>query len=284
MLDKVKHHQKKFIWITILSFVMGASLFFLSSTPTRSEPPSVVTPTVFVHGYKGGPGSFNTMLDRFEDNNWGKKRMVIYVTSEGTVRIRGGIPHDMNPFIQIIFENNRASIADQTNWLRTIMTTLRHDYAITQVNLVGHSMGGLASTNFLLNNQKGDYPGVQKLITIGSPFLGIGQMEYFNINTGEATVDLQIESNALATMLNSKENFDEEIQALAIAGVINENDREEEHWDGLVTKQSAFGLQGIVPAKNYNALVFTGPAATHSGLHEHEGVDKAVAEFLWNIH
>ncbi|WP_173917810.1 alpha/beta fold hydrolase [Halobacillus sp. Marseille-Q1614] len=284
MLDKVLHHRKKFIWITVLSFLLGASIFFVNSTPTRSEKPSVVTPTIFVHGYKGGPGSFNTMLDRFEDNNWGTKRMVIYVTNEGNVRVRGGIPYTMNPFIQVIFENNRASIADQTSWLRTIMTKLHNDYAISQVNLVGHSMGGLASTNFLLNNQEGDYPEVKKLITIGSPFLGIGQNDYFSLNTGEATVDLQVKSNALVTMLNSKENFEKDIQALSIAGVINENDLEEDQWDGVVTKPSALGLRGIVPRKNFSELVFSGPSATHSGLHEHTGVDEAVAEFLWNIH
>ncbi|MFG6150474.1 alpha/beta fold hydrolase [Halobacillus sp. B23F22_1] len=284
MFDKLIHHKNKFILITVLSFVLGGSLFFINSTPTRSEKPAEITPTIFVHGFKGGPGSFNTMLKRFEDNNWGTKRMIIYVKSSGHVRVRGGIPHTMNPFIQVIFENNRASVADQTNWMQHIMTKLKHDYAIDQVNLVGHSMGGLASTNFLLNNQEGDYPDVNKLVAIGSPFLGIGQSDYFTLNTGEAVVDLQVESNALTTMINNKANFDEDVPALSIAGVVNEEDLEEDHWDGLVTKQSAHGLQNIVPTRNFHQETFIDEFSTHSGLHEHPGVDESVAEFLWSIH
>ncbi|WP_101846694.1 alpha/beta fold hydrolase [Halobacillus sp. Marseille-P3879] len=284
MLDKLIINKKKFIVITILSFVLGSSLFFANSTPTRSEKPAEITPTVFVHGFKGGPASFNTMLDRFEDNNWGTKRMVIYVNPSGDVRVRGGIPHTMNPFIQVIFGNNRASVADQTNWMQKVMAKLKHNYAIDQVNLVGHSMGGLASTNFLLNNQENDYPEVNKLVAIGSPFLGIGQNDYFTMNTGEATVDLQVESNALTTMIKNKENFDENVQALAIAGVINEDAPKEDQWDGLVTQQSAHGLQSIVPEENFYKQTFTDASSTHSGLHEHTGVDQTIAEFLWSIH
>ncbi|MCP3029300.1 alpha/beta fold hydrolase [Halobacillus sp. A5] len=284
MLDKLYTNKKKFITIMILSFVLGGSLFFINSTPTRSEKPTEMTPTIFVHGFKGGPASFNTMLDRFEDNKWGNKRMVVYVSPTGDVRVRGGIPHTMNPFIQVIFGNNRASVADQTNWMQSIMSRLKQDYAIDQVNLVGHSMGGLASTNFLLNNQENDYPEVNKLVTIGSPFLGIGQNDYFTMNSGEATVDLQIESNALTTMINSKENFDEDVQALSIAGIINEEAPIEERWDGLVTEQSAHGLNNIVPEENYYNETFIDANSTHSGLHEHTGVDQTVAEFLWSIH
>ncbi|MCP3031852.1 alpha/beta fold hydrolase [Halobacillus sp. A1] len=284
MLYKIMNHKYKFILLTVLSFLLGGSIFFSNSTPTRSEKPMDTTPTVFVHGFKGGHGSFNTMLDRFENNNWGKKRMLVYVTASGDVKIHGGIPSETNPFIQVIFENNRASIAQQTNWMQKILTDLKEHFSVDQVNLVGHSMGGLASANFLLNNQEGNYPDVKKLVTIGSPFLGIGQEDYFALNTGEATVDLQVESNALLTMLNSKDNFDEDIQTFSIAGVINEEDKSSEQWDGLVTAQSAHGIKGIVPNSHYKKETFRDKGATHSGLHEHTGVDQSVAEFLWNIH
>ncbi|MFC7063628.1 alpha/beta hydrolase [Halobacillus seohaensis] len=284
MFNTMLNDQKKFMVLTILSFLLGSSLFFVNSTPTRSEKPTELIPTVFVHGFKGGPASFNTMLDRFESNNWGTKRMIIYVSDSGDIRTRGNIPHTMNPFIQVIFENNRASIANQTNWIKKIMRKLNQDYAISKLNLVGHSMGGLATTNFLLNNQDGNYPDVEKLVAIGTPFLGISLNDYFSMNTGAATIDLQVNSNALVTMLNSKENFDQYVHSLSIAGVINNNAKEIDEWDGLVTKPSAHGLKNIVPQKNYYKKTLSDPLATHSGLHEHKDVDQAVAKFLWNLH
>ncbi|UOR10384.1 alpha/beta fold hydrolase [Halobacillus amylolyticus] len=277
------YRQRKYIFIPILFFLLGSSLFFLNSTPTRSEDTTQMTPTVFIHGFKGGPGTFNTLLDRFEENNWGTKQMVIHVSSSGNVQVRGSIPYTMNPFIQVLFENDRASIRSQTFWLQKVMWTLKEDYGISQVNLVGHSMGGLASTNFLLNNQRGSFPTVNKLVTIGSPFLGIEQETYFATNTGAATVDLKVDSNALTSMMENKEKISPKVGVLAIAGVINQEAAPAKQTDGLVSKQSALGLSYIIPAVNYQERIFFNEAATHSGLHEFAEVDQAIAQFLWNI-
>ncbi|UOQ91737.1 alpha/beta hydrolase [Halobacillus shinanisalinarum] len=283
MLNPFFYRQKKYIFIPILFFLLGSSLFFLNSTPTRSEDTTQMTPTVFIHGFKGGPGTFNTLLERFEENNWGTKQMVVHVSSSGNVQVRGSIPYTMNPFIQVLFENDRASIKSQTYWLQKVMWTLKEDYGINQVNLVGHSMGGLASTSFLLNNQRGSFPTVNKLVTIGSPFLGIEQETYFATNTGAATVDLKVDANALTSMIENKGKISPKVGVLAIAGVINQEAAPTKQWDGLVSKQSALGLSHIIPPVNYQERTFFNEAATHSGLHEFAEVDQAIAQFLWNI-
>ncbi|MFD2923266.1 alpha/beta fold hydrolase [Halobacillus naozhouensis] len=283
MRSHIYNERRKYILIPILFFLLGSSIFFMNSSPTRSEQTDSTIPTLFIHGFKGGPGSFNTMLQRFEGNNWGSKQMVIHVSSSGSVQIRGNIPHTMNPFIQILFKNDRASLENQTFWLKKVLHTLKENYGIDQVNLVGHSMGGLAATNFLLSNQQGSFPSVNKLIAIGSPFLGIDQESYFAANTGAATVDLKADSHALTNMIKNKENINSKVQALAIAGVINQEAPPAKQWDGLVSKQSALGLSRIIAPVNYQERTFFSQTATHSGLHEYIKVDQAIAQFLWSI-
>lgn len=287
MVSEFFRKRQHYTLIIIASFILGGSLFFMNSKSTSSRDTTNFTPTLFVHGFKGGPGSFNTMLQRFDHNNWGSKSMMIHVSTSGDLFILGTISNEINPFIQIVFENNHASIESQTAWLQKIMATLRETYDIKQVNLVGHSMGGLASTNFLLNNQAGSYPRVEKLAVIGSPFKGIDTEDYFAVNTGEATVDLRTESQALLDMVDKKANFDETIAVLTIAGVINGDVDQNQGtsgtsiWDGLVSLSSALGIKDIVPHSRDE--IFYDAAATHSGLHEHLGVDQILAEFLWGI-
>lgn len=158
------------------------------------------------------------------------------------------------------------------------MTTLRKTYDIKQVNLVGHSMGGLTTTNYLLNNHAGSYPEVQKLVVMGSPFKGIKDKNYFFNNYGEATHDLKPESRSLQLMIHNNHNFNEHINVLAIAGVIPN-----QKSDGLVHVSSALGIKDIVPSSVYHEKIIKDTKATHSGLHEHPRVDQEIAEFLWNV-
>lgn len=323
MFDEFFSIKNKSILFIIAILIIGSSIFFIYSKPTSSKNTEALTPTLFVHGYKGGPASFDTMLNRFEGNNWGSKRMTFHVSANGELFVYGRFLNRPNPYIQILFENDRASIKNQTIWLQKIMRTLYETYNIKQVNLVGHSMGGLASTNFLLHNQENVYPSVEKLIVMGSPFKGIDNEHYFSVNTGAATTDLQTQAEALQSMVENKANFDEHTEILAIAGVINKNTitkhassasqtNSQSHTpdtaqpqtasnygktntgekqftknvpgsDGLVSLPSALGIREIVSLEKFNKKVFYDDKATHSGLHEHLGVDKKIASFLWGI-
>ncbi len=270
-------NKKMFASIIIICTFVG--FIFIYSIPISSKETKQVVPTIFIHGFKGGYSSFGTMLDRFERYQWGSKTMICKVSPRGDISVVGKLPeNNNNPFIQVIFEDNRASIKDQTIWLKKIMYMLYTQYKVQQVNIVSHSMGGLTSTNFLEHNDgKLKYPLVEKLIVIGSPFKGITVPDYFVKNTGDATVDLRKGSPALQSLYNNKTQFDKNVHVLAIAGVISEPNV----GDGLVSLESALGIRWIVHPKMYSEKVIIDQHATHSGLHEHKDVDKLIGEFLW---
>lgn len=222
------------------------------------------------------------MLARFQDQyHWGKKTMVCKVSKNGRLYIYGGIPtYQKNPFIQVIFENNRASIQDTTIWLKELMIVLDQRYNVREINVVGHSMGGLVLTNFIeQSNGNKHYPKVRKLITIGSPFEGIqGKTYYQNVhNTGPAIYDLKTHSPFLQSLFLHRSEFGRHIQVLSIAGVA-ENP---EDGDGVVSLNSALGLQSIVSKANFQMKIIYDPHATHSGLHENPIVDQYIGQFLW---
>ncbi|SDK27402.1 alpha/beta hydrolase [Sediminibacillus albus] len=278
-MEKLKHHKYSFLLFLLLFFIIISSFTFINSKQISSQDNSKMIPTVFVHGFKGGPGSFRTMLDRMEASVPDTKRMVFRVNEEGEVSIKGRYSGQLNPFIQVVFERNRASLANQTIWLQKVMAELHGTYGFEKINLIGHSMGGLASTNFLLTKSTKEFPIVQNLIVIGSPFQGITAERYYSANSSAAAVDLRFHSDALLSMEGKKDNLPEEVNVLAIAGVINSQPSQ---TDGLVELASALGIKDLVPAEQYTEKVFYDSKAGHSDLHEHVGVDRAVSDFLWS--
>ncbi|WJE16110.1 alpha/beta hydrolase [Halobacillus sp. ACCC02827] len=273
----------KWLYIALGSIFVGLLILMINSKSSSSEPypREEVTPTLFIHGFKGGPRSFQTMMDRMQSMNWGKKRMTVYVANDGTLSIQGSFPQTKNPFVQILFEDNRASISNQTKWVENVMIQLHSRYNVQQVNIIGHSMGGLASINYLLNEPADGVPAVKKVAAIASPFKGIRKDSYFESNYGAATVDLRPDSDALQDMVKNKDHFSDNVDVLAVAGIINKEAPEQEHWDGLVHASSVHGLEDIVPFGRYYEERIYQPQATHSGLHELAEVDTIVAEFLW---
>lgn len=275
-----RRKYKKTLTLILFSLLISLVLFFTSLKTTSSEDMEEVTPTLFIHGYKGGPHSFLTMIDRFEEERAGTKQMVIIVKNNGKLRIIGDLNAQQTPLIQVVFSNDRASLEKQTYWLKKIMHTLKEKYDVKHVNFIGHSMGGLAATNFLLQNQSHPYPDVKKMVVIASPFQGISRENYFKTNRDEAAMDLRPNSRTLQQLTENKDFFDDHVEVLAIAGVINENDSPTDHWDGLVDLNSVRQMKEIVPDRNYQEKVVYGHYATHSGLHEHPEVDQSILQFL----
>lgn len=232
-------------------------------------------PTIFVHGYKGTYNSFKTMLYRFEENHWAKRELVIYISTEGDITWKGDLHSDpeLPELIQVVFENNKASIAETSSRLESVMSSLKSDYGIDRVNIVGHSMGGLVSTQYLeKTNGNSHYPTTEKLAVIGSPFKGIDNENYHKVNTGEAIVDLKPESNALKSLVDKRESFPEDVEVLAIAGT----------GDQIVDVKSVFAIEDIVSEDKLQKKLIDDKKIDHSGLHETEKVDELLKRFLWN--
>ncbi|WP_191991797.1 alpha/beta hydrolase [Bacillus aerolatus] len=232
--------------------------------------------TVFVHGYKGTAVSFRSMLERFEQTyEWGKKALTCRVTADGRVLVdeTADFQTEERLFVQVVFENNRASFHDSAYWLSKVLNVLHETYQVETVNIVGHSMGGIVSVKFLEDYSKGPgYPFINKLVVLGSPFSGLKNKDYLKTNTGPAAVDLMPRSAALQKLFKQKHAFPSDVQVLALAG----------SGDQLVSVKSALSLDQIVPASQFQQAVVSDRRITHSGLHESEEVDRIIGRFLWN--
>lgn len=272
--------KRVYIWSIALCFVfLIAYTLFESQDVESSEQPLTVEqqyPTVFVHGYKGTHNSFRTMLERFEDDHgWGQKVMEIYVRLDGRVEHTGELPSDPSstPLVQVIFEDNRASLEKQAVWLENAMKFLHHEYGVEKINIVSHSMGGLASTVYLEQTSDNPFvPQTERFITIATPFQGVTKSSYAQINTGEAVIDLKPGSDALQHMVQDAHHLPEGLKMLSIGG----------SGDGVVNTKSATSSKDIFTGQNVQTTIVYDNSITHSGMHETLKVDKLIGEFLWD--
>lgn len=244
-------------------------------TPKKaSSDHSEIQPTVFLHGYKGTENSFGHMLKRFEKQyKWGNKALVYYVSAQGKVHVYNLSKGKENPvFIQVIFENNRASFNDSAAWLANVLQHMKENYQINSFNLVGHSMGGIVSLKYIQEYQDpATYPTVDKLITIGSPFDGIYKQSYFQVNQGAAATDLKPNSVALQILWENQKYFPENISVLSIGST----------GDIVATPESVAFLRNIIPSDQLEEIMIEDISLGHSALHEDEQVDQYIHSFLW---
>ncbi|MEW9675186.1 alpha/beta fold hydrolase [Lentibacillus sp. L22] len=229
--------------------------------------------TVFVHGYKGTANSFGGMLNRFERNDWGNKALICYVTRQGHVKTYSLNKEEKRPIlVQVVFENNRASFEDTTRWLSKVMKQLKLKYHIHSVNLVGHSMGGIVSLKYLEEYQETSrYPVTNKLITIGSPFNGIYNRYYFQINHDAATTDLKPNSAALQLLRKNAVAIPDYINVLSISST----------GDPVAVPESVGKLKTMIPQSRLTEKIIDNDYLGHSELHENTQVDQMIYSFLW---
>lgn len=262
--------RKVITGFSITFLLLGLVAFLYTPNKAKSEYYNGGIPTVFVHGYKGTVNSFGNMLNRFEKYNWGKKGVSYFVKADGSLNeLPLGWSKDKPNFIQVVLENNRTSFDESTYFLSKVLHHLKQTYKIDTVNLVGHSMGGIISVKYSMEYLDTAYPSVNKLVTIGSPFAGIFNENYFIIHRDRAAEDLKMGSPALG-LLNSI-SFPEGIQVLSIGST----------GDALAVPESVAQLRSIVPATQLEEIMLENDSLGHSGLHEDQTVDHLIQRFLW---
>src|SRR5699024_585064 len=144
-------------------------------------------------------------------------------------------------------------------------------FQIETVNLVGHSMGGLVSMNYIETYQDEEvYPTVDKLIAIGSPFAGIYSKGYFRIHHDPAAENLKPDSDALKKLYENKDVIPEQLKVLSIGST----------GDSVVVPQSVRAIQNIVRNNQLTYEMIHDNTLGHSELHEDARVDKMVYSFL----
>ncbi|WP_245975319.1 alpha/beta fold hydrolase [Oceanobacillus chungangensis] len=260
--------QRSKISIAILIAIIICGIVEIRQARTEL---SLTDPIVFVHGYKGTENSFGYMLDRFEkEYHLGNKGLLYYVSANGHLHDYIIDAEKSGPnFIQVVLENNRDDFADSTDYLASVMQHLKEKYGIESVNLVGHSMGGIISMKYIMGYMGQEYPNVDKLITIGSPFDGIYSQEYFQINVDEAATDLM--PNSLALELLHASSFPKGVNVLSIGST----------GDVVAVPESVATLRSIVPEQQLQEIMLEDENLGHSALHESAEVDKLIHSFLW---
>lgn len=163
--------------------------------PTASV--KAVTPTVFVHGFLGDDSTMSGLLEGVTGFKSSKKKSVNikgksyklgYDGQEKTYVVDKSMGVHEYSFtdgkykrglVKVIFIDDKRSLTYNTIFLDNALKEIGKDYKTSQVNIVGHSMGGVTAANYAFDiyNRKVLVPSfkavdVKKLMTIGSPFKG----------------------------------------------------------------------------------------------------------------
>lgn len=236
-------------------------------------------PTVFIHGFGGTINSFGGMIQRLSSERKTTKEMLITVQSDGSLKVDGYLSKKKdNPSIQVLFTANKDTEWNQTEWIYTVLKYLKQQ-GVEQVNLVGHSMGGVSSLRYLTTyGQPNDASTINKFISIGAPFNDFTE-------SSESIDDVlrngpSVKAGRYIDYQNGIANVPNKLPILLLAGKINQ----ETVTDGTVPLNSALATFSLLKdhGNPIKYQIFTGPNAQHSQLHENLNVDKTVVDFLWN--
>lgn len=235
-------------------------------------------PTVFIHGYGGTLNSFGGMIQRLSSEGKTKKAMVITVQPDGALKVDGQLSKKKdNPSIQVLFTANKDTEWNQTEWIYGVLKYLKQQ-GVEQVNLVGHSMGGVSSLRYLTTyGQPNDASTIKKFVSIGAPFNDFTESSESRddvLNKGP-----NVQSSRYTDYQNGIANVPNNLPVLLLAGKLDASTAS----DGTVPLNSALATYSLLKAHGnpITYQVFTGANAQHSQLHENSSVDKAVASFLW---
>lgn len=252
-----------------------------ASTSNIEEQKSA-TPTLFIHGYAGGNASFGNMIQRLETQNLTKKDLVLTVNEQGDIQAAGSLSNTKNnPSVQILFEDNKSHEWNQAEWIKKCLQFIHDTYAVTEVNLVGHSMGGASSLRFLTTfGNEPNLPKVNKFVAIAAPFNNFIELP------PEETLDTviangpTIQSERYADYVAGMEQVANEMKVLLIAGDVGDGSLS----DGTVPVTDALSVMSLFKShgNQVKEKVFYGTSAQHSQLHENAEVDQLVGDFLWN--
>jgi Uncharacterized protein with an alpha/beta hydrolase fold len=281
--------MKKLIWLVLLFFLAacGQSLPHTDEHPTSAtsshtvtEPQWVMTttPTLFIHGFAGGTHSFGPLIQRMEEQGIAKKESTITVLSDGQLQVTGELSGKAdNPLIQVLFEDNQSHEWNQAQWLQNVLIYLKQ-HGIDEVNLVGHSMGGVDIFRYLGTYAQADnVPFVKKFSAIAAPF-----NDFVDTQSTQTIEEVLNEGpNQFSDRLNDFYNF---VGSFAlpdiqlIAGQVTPDDLS----DGTVPLTSALALFHILKAHGANiSYTIVTNEASHSHLHENAKVDQLLKDFLW---
>ncbi|WP_010631675.1 alpha/beta hydrolase [Sporolactobacillus vineae] len=279
-------YKRNFLWFGVILIILLVSLYFANGMLkglTKLHTTDVVArqqagyqekakagqnqaqqkvPVVFIHGWKGSEKTFGPMIRRLQKKTSGlSDPQIIRIDAKNKITVSGKPTPGRAPLFQIVFSDSEGTIQQQIRWLNAAFHYLKKNEHITRMNVVSHSLGGVAFTSWLeQKGTSGNDPETVSFIPIAAPFDGaIGQVK------------------EIRTLYPNRSRIPAGMKVLAIAGVV----KNKEQGDGQVSLQSALAGKNLFRAKNYHEKVIYGTLASHSKLHENAKVDQFVADFLW---
>lgn len=286
MTDKY-HNSSSFYFIlkTLISVVfwMFTLIIFSNTTTTDNNVRfTPIIPTIYIHGYGGVFNSTEHMIQAAEKSGAAKKTLIARVAADGKVSYSGTWDFTQkNPIIQVLFENNTAEIPAEAKWLNTIVEHLKSAYAISEFNLVSHSMGGPVTLYWALHERTSSSPTLKKFVPIAGPFDGVIYIDDSpNTNSLASNGKPKIQDDAYRRYYQYRMRFPSETHILNIYGNLEDGTNS----DSLVTNVSAQSLAYLLKkhVASYQELMIKGASAQHSQLHNNSEVNRAVIKFLWN--
>lgn len=175
--------HKLLISLTLVAAILGgAYVHYLSGTPVKpltKLTPTVAKkyqatqiPTILVPGWGGGANAYNQLITDWQKAGLGGKVLQAQISPNGHVALHGHWPKGaVNPVIQVVFTWNFTNgYQAQVHWLENLLTTLKHQYGVTNYNAVAHSWGGSALLTVLVKTgQLSQMPKAHHLVFIGTP-------------------------------------------------------------------------------------------------------------------
>jgi len=260
----------------------STSAILLNEEPTTTTSDVVdqktTTPTLFIHGYAGGPSSFGHLIKRMEENNVATKEMTLTITSDGEIQAEGELTGEAtNPMIQVLFQDNESHEWNQAEWLRAVLAYLKETFGVEKVNLVGHSMGGVSSLRYLgTYGEDATLPQVEKFSAIGAPFNDfVATSQTLDDLLRNGPTEYSARYQDYQAMMPTMPTFAVQL----IAGQLSEMDLS----DGTVPLSSALSVYALLK-EHHLPISYTiiSTNAQHSQLHENTEVDQLLQTFLWN--
>lgn len=239
-------------------------------------------PTVLIHGTNGTRRSFGGMIERWNKQGIAYKALEVELSKSGEIRLTGNwqsFATHQHPLVQVIFKEGDPPEWQQGAWVKAVLELLQ-ELGIHQVNLLGHSMGGVAALRYLVDNSHDHHlPRVKKLAVIGAPFNG-----EVVAASGQTIYDLDQHGprhfyDTYRYFQTYRKNIPDDVAVFNLYGDLKNGSRS----DGAVSVDSARALRFLAKGRvaSYREHLVVGLKAQHSLLHENQQVDRLVAHFLW---
>lgn len=271
--------------LTIFTALFLTIIYGLATKPIHADLSNKyihsTTPILFFHGYGSGAHAEEYMVNGFVKAGVSKTVITADVAGDGTVTLKGDIPHNaVNPLVMVNFNDNHSTNYElQGQWVKNVLEELQAKYHFKKVNIEAHSMGNMAVMYFLLANAGNhNLPQIQKQVAMAGTFDGaIGWNEPANLTVNKKTGKPSAMNDSYQKLLPLRHRYPRQIKLLNIYGDLKDGN------DSQVSNASCLSLKYLINnrARSYREVKITGPNAKHELLHHNPQVNKILISFFW---